>query len=278
MWHRTRAQWAQPYPRRLHGHRSGSSRLRHELEKAGIDTGALLEDATRATTTKTRITAAGQQIVRFDEEDRSPLARDVANQLICRCEAYLDAVDVCVISDYAKGVVTDFFSRSIIAAARQRGLPVVVDPKSRDLARYRGATVITPNLKETTEAAGSHFDAAPDLAYTAGILLRLIAPSALLVTRGEDGMSLFEDGQGERRLPALLNEVADVTGAGDTVVGALAIALGMGLDLPRAAAIANIAAGVAVSHAGTWAVRAEELLDAGARLPERKDAESAGAC
>jgi D-beta-D-heptose 7-phosphate kinase/D-beta-D-heptose 1-phosphate adenosyltransferase len=141
----------------------------------------------------------------------------------------------------------------------------VVDPKALDFSRYRGATVITPNLKETAAAAREPAYLPLDAGHAASLLLRQIAPSALLVTRGEDGMSLFEPEKPERHLAAVVKEVADVTGAGDTVVAALAIALGVGFPLAEAAAIANIAAGVAVSHHGTWAVTADELLDAALR-------------
>jgi len=243
-------------------------RLRRELERTGINMDALVEDALRQTTTKTRITAAGQQIVRFDEEDRSPLSEAAGALLRARCEDLLSDVDACVISDYAKGVVSDSFCRWLIGEAVKRNKPVVVDPKSRDLARYLGATVVTPNLKETAAAAGERIETSADLERAAGILLPKIAPSALLVTRGEDGMSLFERHQTVRHLPALRNEVADVTGAGDTVAGVLAIALGLGFTLFDAASIANIAAGVAVGHPGTWAVRREELLETAAREAE----------
>ena len=235
-------------------------RLRRELENSGADLRALVEDAARLTTTKTRITAGGQQIVRFDEEDRAPLSEATDALLRTRCAELLPGVDACVISDYAKGVISDSFSRWLIGEAIKCGKPVVVDPKSPDLARYQGATVVTPNLKETAAAAGEPIETAEDLAHAVNRLLPRIAPSALLVTRGEDGMSLFEPRKAVRHLPALRNEVADVTGAGDTVVGVLAIALGLGLPLFDAASIANIAAGVAVGHPGTWAVRREELL------------------
>jgi rfaE bifunctional protein kinase chain/domain len=235
-------------------------RLRQELLRAGIDAEALIEDAARTTTTKTRITAAGQQIARFDDEDRSPLGEAAFSELCGRCASALANVDVCVISDYAKGVVCDRFCAWLIGETAKRGLPLVVDPKSRNLARYRGATVITPNLKETAGAAGEAIHSPADLARVAAGLLGAIGPSALLVTRGEDGMSLFEKDYPERHLPALVNEVADVTGAGDTVVATLAIALGMRLSLYEAAELANIAAGVAVSHQGTWAVKTDELL------------------
>jgi rfaE bifunctional protein kinase chain/domain len=239
-----------------------------ELHRFGIE-GALVEDAGRPTTIKTRITAGGQQIVRFDDEDSSPLSAPVEEQLRLRCAAALDAVSACVISDYAKGVAGAPFCRWLIAEASRRGKPVIVDPKSRDLTRYQGATVVTPNLKETGEAAGETVANATQLSHAAELLLARIAPASLLVTRGEDGMSLFEPGRAPLHLPAEATEVADVTGAGDTVAAVLAIALGMGLPLAEAAYIANLAAGVAVRHHGTWAVGREELLDAGLRGAEK---------
>ena len=235
-------------------------RLRHALEAADIDTQALIEDTSRVTTTKTRITAGGQQIARFDDEDRSPLQDAAFSDLCKRCALALRSVNVCVISDYAKGVASERFCQWIIAQALIRGLPVIVDPKSRSFSKYRGATLITPNLKETASAAGAGIHSPSDLTRVAEQLLADIVPSALLVTQGEGGMSLFQQDQPERHLNALVNEVADVTGAGDTVVATLAIALGMRLSLYEAAELANIAAGVAVSHHGTWAVKADELL------------------
>jgi rfaE bifunctional protein kinase chain/domain len=243
-------------------------RLRRELDRMSIGMDALLEDPARVTTAKTRITASGQQIVRFDEEDISPLPADLLADLQRRCIEIFERVDACILSDYAKGVVGDDFCRWFIAESNRRGLPVVVDPKSRNLARYAGASVITPNLKEAAGAAAEAIHTAADLGRAAALLLPRIAPSALLVTRGEDGMSLFENEKQEVHLPALVNEVADVTGAGDTVVSILAIALSIGFTLPDASQIANIAAGVAVGHAGTWAVQPAELLEAGSRFAE----------
>lgn len=234
-------------------------RLRRELDSTGVNMHALIEDTTRRTTTKTRITAHGHQIVRFDDEDLSPLSESTEALLRARCQDLLPGVDACVISDYAKGVVGDAFCRWLIGEAVKRNKPVIVDPKSRDLARYQGATIVTPNLKETATAAGEPIEDADALDRAVKILLPRIAPSALLVTRGEEGMSLFEPRQTARHLPALRNEVADVTGAGDTVAGVLAVALALGLSLFDAASVANIAAGMAVGHHGTWAVRREEL-------------------
>lgn len=242
-----------------------ASKLRAELQRMGIGVDALVEDDTRVTTTKTRITAGGQQIVRFDEEDRGPLSARMAGQLLRKCEQDLEDVDVVVISDYAKGVAPESFCRWMIERASKRNVPVVVDPKSRDLGRYKGARIVTPNLKEAAAAAGEPIRTNEELARAAEKLLEEISPSALLITRGGDGMSLFEPGRKEVHLPALVHEVADVTGAGDTVVATLAVALGAGFDLREAAEAANLAAGVAVGHHGTWAVRREELIEASRR-------------
>jgi D-beta-D-heptose 7-phosphate kinase/D-beta-D-heptose 1-phosphate adenosyltransferase len=186
----------------------------------------------------------------------------MASQLLRKCEQVLDDADAIIISDYAKGVAAEAFCRWVIEHAIKRGVPVVVDPKSRDLTRYKGAKIVTPNLKETAAAAGEAIHSNEELARAAAQLLEQIAPSALLVTRGGDGMTLFEPGRKEVHLPVMVHEVADVTGAGDTVVATLAVALGAGFDVREAAAMANIAAGVAVGHHGTWAVRRDELIEA----------------
>jgi D-glycero-beta-D-manno-heptose-7-phosphate kinase len=251
-------------------------RLRRELERMRIETSALIEDPMRVTTIKTRITAGGQQIVRFDEEDASALTGKIHASLLALCESLVGSATACVISDYAKGVVTDELCRCLIDAAGRHGKPVVVDPKSRNLARYRGAAVITPNLKETGAAAGMTIRCADDLTHAASAILEQIAPSALLVTRGGEGMSLFENGfengfePGKTPWPLAAHniEVADVTGAGDTVAGVLAIALGIGFNLRESAALANLAAGLAVRHVGTWAVQPEEMTEAAGTLAE----------
>ncbi len=240
------------------GNDETGAKLRAALVGSNLDIRPLVADASRVTTTKTRVTVGGHQVVRFDDEDTSPPSDAIFAELRAACASALDSTDACVVSDYAKGVLGVDFCRWLVREARERGLPVVVDPKQRDFSRYAGATVVTPNLKEVSEAVGGVSAGPLDEAATA--LLQVISPSALLVTRGGDGMSLFAPAQPERHLPAMVNEVADVTGAGDTVVAALAVALGIGFELFEAARIANLAAGVAVSHHGTWAVRAEELL------------------
>ncbi len=236
-------------------------RLKAALANLGVDTSALVNDPERITTIKTRITAQGQQIVRFDEEVTGPLSATTSLRLRERCAQALQRTDGCVISDYAKGVMGADFCRWLIAEAVRLGKPVVVDPKSPDLLRYLGATVVTPNLKETAAAVSYPVHTTEELEHAAGDLMQRIAPSALLVTRGGDGMSLFEPGQSGWHLPAVVTEVSDVTGAGDTVVAMLAIGLALGYPLREAARYANLAAGLAVRHPGTWAVQPDELME-----------------
>lgn len=238
---------------------SGSA-LRRLLAEADVNSGALIEDAARVTTTKTRITAGGQQIVRFDEENVLSLGAEAEILLREACSRQLPGVQACVISDYAKGVISGAFCRWLMVEAAALGKPVVVDPKSRDLSRYRGATVITPNLRETSAAAGEPIHEQTELIHAAARLMPAIAPSSLLVTQGGDGMTLFEPGEPPHRIPAMQVEVADVTGAGDTVVAVLALSLAMGLPLAEAAALANMAGGLAVRHTGTRPVTRDELV------------------
>jgi D-beta-D-heptose 7-phosphate kinase/D-beta-D-heptose 1-phosphate adenosyltransferase len=244
------------------GRDSSGETLRHHIAQFGIGAAALVSADDRVTTTKTRVTVGGHQLVRYDDEGTDPVVGSPLAELQERCEAELAHTHVCVVSDYAKGIFRGPFLRWLIDAAVARGIPVVADPKARDLSIYRGATVITPNLREASEAAGDPLASTEELNAAARNLLTRVTPSQLLITRGEHGMTLYGQDGSLRHLPALVNEVADVTGAGDTVVAALAIGLGGGLELFEAAKIASAAAAIAVSHHGTWAVRAEELAAA----------------
>ncbi len=167
-----------------------------------------------------------------------------------------------MISDYRKGVVTPGLVRALTTSARRRGIPVLVDPKVRDLGLYRGASLVTPNLSETEHATDLCID---DEASLAEAGRRLVAPDgfpAALVTRGEHGMSLFERGRRPVHIRSAAREVFDVTGAGDTVIATLAVALASGARLAEAAALANAAAGVVVGKLGTAQASPEEVLAA----------------
>jgi len=236
--------------------------LRAELERRGIATDDLVLDGARPTTVKTRVVAVNQHVVRVDEEVTRPVDGPVAARLAERARARLAGAGVLVVSDYAKGVVADAVLRDLLPGVRRRGGHVVVDPKGRDYARYRGASVVCPNRGEALAAAG--LDAAePDAVARAGAaLLAAGAADAVLVTLGEAGMMLFERGRSPLAVPAVARAVYDVTGAGDTVIAALALALAGGAPLATAVGLANVAAGLAVEQVGTTAVTATQLRDA----------------
>lgn len=208
-----------------------------------------------ATITKLRVVSRHQQLIRLDfEPPAQPPAGigDVAADL----PGLLDGCQVLVLSDYAKGALAQ--PRELIAAAQSRGIPVLVDPKGSDFSRYRGATVLTPNLQEL-EAVVGRCATETELVARAEQLMVELGLQALLVTRGEHGMTLLRPGLAELHMPAVAREVYDVTGAGDTVIAVLAAALAAGAGLPQAVALANIAAGIVVGKLGTATVSGPEL-------------------
>ena len=174
----------------------------------------------------------------------------------------LPEVDACVISDYGKGVVSQSLAGQVLRQARQVNRPVVVDPKGLDCLKYRGASLIKPNLQEAERFVHSEVQTDADLVHVGCRLLEMLEGSAVLITRGAQGMSLFRSGLPTVHIPSVAREVFDVTGAGDTVVGALALALAADLTLEQAADLANRAAGVAVSKVGTTPVTYDELVQA----------------
>jgi D-beta-D-heptose 7-phosphate kinase/D-beta-D-heptose 1-phosphate adenosyltransferase len=222
---------------------------------------ALLEVPGRITTLKTRYIAAGQQLIRADRETAAPLGPEAAENLLTAATAHLAPGAVLVLSDYGKGVLAGETPQHLIKAAAAAGAVVIVDPKGRDFGRYRGADLITPNRKELQEATGMDVSTEEGIVEAAATLLRLHQFGAVLVTRSEDGMSLVTR-EGAVHFPAEAAEVFDVSGAGDTVIATLSLAMSIGAELPEGARLANIAAGVAVGKVGTATIRPDELLAA----------------
>ncbi|MCF1428516.1 MAG: bifunctional D-glycero-beta-D-manno-heptose-7-phosphate kinase/D-glycero-beta-D-manno-heptose 1-phosphate adenylyltransferase HldE [Shewanella sp.] len=213
--------------------------------------------ADKPTITKLRVLSRNQQLIRLDFEE--PFARADSNALLSQSEALLGNVDVVVLSDYAKGAIHD--PRQFIARANAAGVKVLVDPKGSDFSRYRGAFLLTPNMSEF-EAVVGKVTSEVDLVAKGHALLEQHQLQALLVTRSEKGMTLITRELPELHIPTVAREVYDVTGAGDTVISALATALAAGSALPQACAIANTAAGVVVGKLGTSTVSRIELIEA----------------
>ncbi len=228
--------------------------------------GRFVRLAGHPTTVKTRFVSGGHQIMRLDVERPLSLDAEAVDALCAHFEAVADSVGAVVLSDYAKGVLTPAVIRRIVDCARAKGVPVIVDPKTRDLRRYAGATVLTPNASEAAMIAG--FDCGDDAAAAraAKIVRDLAKVDAVVLTRGAQGMTVWDpaddEGGAPAHMPTLAAEVFDVSGAGDTVVAALSLALAGGASVTTAARIANAAAGIAVGKRGPAVVRARELAKA----------------
>ncbi len=226
--------------------------LRNSLQGAGVQT-HFQQIASQPTILKLRVMSRHQQLLRLDFEE--PFATD-AQAMAEQVDALLDGVKVLVLSDYGKGALKNH--QVLIQQARARGIPVLADPKGKDFSIYRGASLITPNLGEFETIVGHCRDEA-ELVAKGDALMRELELGALLVTRGEHGMTLLRPDHAPLHLPARAREVFDVTGAGDTVISTLAASLAAGEELPNAVALANLAAGIVVAKLGTAAISAPEL-------------------
>ena len=235
----------------------GEDEAAHSIEtrfsSAGIHTDFQVS-ADKPTITKLRVISRHQQLLRLDFEQQFTVAD--TDQIADKVAAYLANVSVLVISDYGKGALQN--PVELIQAARQRGIPVLADPKGSDFSRYQGATLITPNMGEF-EAVVGPCESEAAIVEKGLALLEELDLEALLVTRGEHGMTLLRQGMPEFHLPARAREVFDVTGAGDTVISVLAAALGAGEALPAAVVLANLAASIVVGKLGTATISAPEL-------------------
>ena len=235
-------------------------RLREALAERSVDCGGVLDSPARRTTVKTRVIAHSQQVVRTDFEEREPLEDDLAERLIGWAAGELDGADVLVLSDYAKGLLTPHVLQSLIERATSAGKPIVVDPKGVRYEKYRGATVLTPNVHDAERAAQYPVQEYDDLLEVARRLEDVLPDTYLLITRGAEGMSLMRAGK-SLDIAAEAQDVYDVTGAGDTVVATLAAALGRGVEVEDAVRLANAAAGIAVGKVGTASVTLDELRE-----------------
>jgi D-beta-D-heptose 7-phosphate kinase/D-beta-D-heptose 1-phosphate adenosyltransferase len=237
-------------------------RVREALAHAGVEDALAVAEDDRPTTLKTRIIAHHQQVVRADRERADEIGAALERAVLARVEPALGGVRAVVVSDYQKGVVTARLMKVLLVRARRRRLPVLVDPKVRHFSRYRGADLVTPNQLEAEQASGIRIRDEADLRAAGEKILRLLSCGAVLITRGEHGMSLFPRGGAPVHVPTAAREVFDVTGAGDTVIATLGLALGAGARLAEAAVLANFAAGVAVGKLGTATASPAELLAA----------------
>lgn len=238
---------------------SGGNTLRQMLDAIGVKSDSMVTIG-RPTTTKTRIVARGQQVVRVDEEEDDDLVGADMAKVVEALDAAIDRADALVLEDYNKGVLVPDVIQKGILRAKARKIPVVVDPKYRNFFQYRGATVFKPNRRELESALGAEVDLEHPDALPAA--LSRLGVEHLLLTLGDRGMALISSAGEVMRVPTVAREVYDVVGAGDTVTAYLAAILAAGGSPVEAAVIANYAAGVEVGKSGAATVSAEEVIEA----------------
>lgn len=252
----------------VRGADGAGEQLAASLDADGI-THDLIVLPARRTTVKTRVLARQQQVVRIDRECSEPHTEQETAALLDCLDARLGNSMSLVLSDYGKGLITERLMQGISARANRsaRSLPVLVDPKPQNTALYRGVTLLTPNTKEASEAAGLPVKSREEIVGAGrAIMERTDAPS-LVITLGSRGMAVFEQGQPVRRIPTTARDVFDVTGAGDTVISVLAMGLAVGESLLTSCLLANYAAGIVVGEVGASVATPDKLAEAVAGLP-----------
>jgi ADP-heptose synthase, bifunctional sugar kinase/adenylyltransferase len=218
---------------------------------------------------KSRVIAHQQQVVRIDRESQDPIDDKASERIRALAHQLLANSQAVIISDYDKGVITPELLGQLLPASRKAGLTVAIDPKPSNYRHYKSASVITPNLQEARAMVGSKGRTAQEISEIGRSLRETLECQAVLLTRGEDGMTLFQESGEPLEIPSYAREVYDVTGAGDTVIAVLTLALVAGASLQEAASLANLAAGLVVGKIGTAVPTPPELIAA---------SESAGRC
>lgn len=235
-------------------------RLLEILKEGGYRTEGIIVDESRHTSIKTRVVAQHQQVVRFDRESRDELSNKTYKNITELLLSKLPKHDAVVVSDYGKGLINRGIISSILRFKKDNGIIISVDPKIRNFKFYKGVTVITPNQKEAEEACGFEINSPKTLIKAGTYLLKRYDTDAILITRGEHGMSLFQKDGTVKHIPTIAKEVYDVTGAGDTVISALSLSLAVKAKWIDACILSNHAAGIVVGKLGTATASAKELI------------------
>lgn len=238
---------------------AAAERMLAILKKEGVDTKLLIRDGSRPTITKTRVIAHNQQVVRIDREDPMELSGKVVAHLLNGIERVMKTVDAVIVSDYNKGLLTDTLSQGVIALAQKYKKPVTGDPKPENIMKFKGVTLISPNQMEAEKASGIKISNLASLHAAGTRILELLHCGAVLITRGEEGMALFERGGHVSHIPTVAQEVYDVSGAGDTVISTLTLGLAAGGNFRESSVAANCAAGITVGEVGVATTTQAEL-------------------
>lgn len=244
------------------GSDTNATALRGIFERERILTDFLIEDGSRPTTVKTRIIAGSQHVARIDYEDRQLVGEDTMRRLLDRLESHLGSINIIILQDYNKGVIGPELIRRVIDMAQRRGIPVLVDPKYHNFFEYKGVTVFKPNRKETEDALKLRLSDEASFIDAARALRQRLDCEHVLLTLGEKGMLLLRNDDSVIRVPTKARKVADVSGAGDTVIATLAVSMAGGADILEAAHIANFAGGLVCEEMGIVPVDRDLLYEA----------------
>lgn len=235
--------------------------FKRHCEEMGVEGFWLKDDTSRPTTMKTRVVARNQQIVRIDEEQVTAIAKEIELAVAEDIRSVMPQVKAAVVSDYGKGFLTPTLLQTLLSSAKANAVPVFVDPKGIDYSRYRGATYITPNVREASMASGIEIHRREHLLEAGRILVDQVKAEGVVITRGKDGITLVTRNKAQD-FPVKPVEIVDVTGAGDTVVSALALSVASGLPIENAIVLANLAASLVVARFGAASVSLNEMVEA----------------
>jgi len=241
----------------LVGKDPGGQVMKKLLEENSIDS-ALIEDA-RPTSVKTRVVAHGQQVVRFDQENREYISGRALRNMMEELARLIPSHDAVIVSDYKKGIVTREVMKALLKFRVGRNKKfIALDPKVGHFGLYRGVSLVTPNIREASEGSGIEIKDEKSLLKAGRTLLKMLDSDAVLITRGEEGMTLFTK-KDLKHIPTVAKKVFDVTGAGDTVIAAFTLAYASGASMEEAAVLANHAAGIVVAEVGTATATSDKL-------------------
>ena len=250
---------ATPYLIGVLGNDTEAEKLTEELANANVSTKYLIKSNTRPTTVKTRIIAHNQQVLRLDQEEKNQLKPDESDECLQLVEKLINEIDIVIISDYAKGFLSDEIISNLIGSAGRAGKQILVDPKGKDYKKYFGANILTPNKKEVADASKLDENEVNFIEKAGKSLITNLQLSAILITQGEEGMTLVTQNGENFHFKASAREIYDVTGAGDTVIATLAVSIAAKNNLSESVAISNIAAGLVVEQIGTTAITIDML-------------------
>jgi len=249
-----------PIPLGVIGYDNEGSIFSSLIAEENITATGLVIDENRPTTSKARVIAHNQHVVRIDKEKKNPVDPEISKKLMDYFIGIVDELDGIILQDYNKGVLTSSFIKKIIRLARAKNKLITVDPKFNNFFEYKNVTVFKPNRKEASDVLGYRIKSDEDISLAGQKLLNKLHAKYVLLTLGEEGIAVFEKEKEERRMPTKARKVADVSGAGDTVISTLTMALAAGADILEASYLANYAAGIVCGEVGIVPIKLDELF------------------